>query len=152
MATHASGTSVRMSGQCSVMCAVTPGAWTTAAMGNTMAAEIAPWTAPDSTLAMATSQIGHGAWTRSSISRVKPNSCAMASAIDWTPWNMIEMPTTPGTSTVANAGLGAAPGAADALADLREHEQEDEAEQKRLDERAQDELADVLAQHDEVTQ
>ncbi len=46
-------------------------------MGSTIAAEISPWTAPDSTFAMATSQIGHGAWTRSSISRVKPNSWAM---------------------------------------------------------------------------
>ena len=32
---------------------------------------------------------------------------AMASAIDWTPWNITEMPTTPGTSTVANADSSA---------------------------------------------
>ncbi len=87
-----------------------------------------PWAAPDSTLAMATSQMGHGACTRSSISRVKPNSCAMARAIDCTPWNMTEIPTTPGTRIVANAdsARGAVP-AADALANFREDEQEDEA-------------------------
>ena len=32
----------------------------------------------------------------------------MFSAIDWTPWNITEMPTTPGTSTVANADDAAA--------------------------------------------
>ncbi len=58
---------------------------------------------PDATLAIATSQIGQGACTRSSISRVKPNSWDMASAIDWTPWNMIEIPTTPGTRIVAKS-------------------------------------------------
>ena len=42
-----------------------------------MTADDQPWAAPDSTLAMATSQIGHGACTRSSISRVKPNSWDM---------------------------------------------------------------------------
>ena len=62
-----------------------------------------------STLAIATSQMGQGAWTRSSISRVKPNSCAMASAIDCTPWNITEIPTTPGTRTVANADCAAVP-------------------------------------------
>ena len=78
-------------------------------MGRTMAAEIRPCTEPDSTLDMATSQIGHGAWTRSSISLVKPNSWAIWSATDWTPWNMIEIPTTPGTSTVANADSATRP-------------------------------------------
>ena len=68
-----------------------------------MAADSRPWAAPDRTLAMATSQIGHGACTRSSISRVKPNSWAMASAMDCTPWNMTEIPTTPGTRMVAKA-------------------------------------------------
>ncbi len=52
---------------------------------------------------MATSQMGHGAWTRSSISRVNPNSWDMVRATDWTPWNRMEIPTTPGTSTVAKA-------------------------------------------------
>lgn len=72
-------------------------------MGSTMTAEISPWADPDSTLAAATSQIGHGACTRSSISRVKPNSWDIWMATDWMPWNMIAMDTTPGTSTVANA-------------------------------------------------
>ena len=91
------------------------------------------------TLAIATSQIGHGAWTRSSISRVKPNSWDICSATDWTPWNMIEMPTTPATRTVANADSDAAapaadPGApADGLADLGEHVEEHEAQEERLD-------------------
>src|SRR5580700_5760458 len=103
MATHASGTNVTMIHQCNVRCACTPGAWTTEAIGSTRIADSTPWAAPDSTLAIATSQIGHGAWTRSSISRVKPNSWAMARAIDWTPWNITEIPTTPGTRIVANA-------------------------------------------------
>src|SRR5579863_5557856 len=103
MATHASGTNVTMIHQCSVRWASTPGACTTEAMGSTMIADSTPWAAPDNTLAIATSQMGHGAWTRSSISRVKPNSCAIASAIDCTPWNMTEIPTTPGTRIVANA-------------------------------------------------
>ena len=47
--------------------------------------------------------MGQGACTRSSISRVKPNSWASGIATAWIPWNMIESPTTPGTSTVANA-------------------------------------------------
>ena len=68
-----------------------------------MSAAMSPCTVADSTFEMATSQIGHGACTRSSISRVKPNSWAIVSAIDWTPWNMTEMPTTPGTSTVAKS-------------------------------------------------
>lgn len=68
-----------------------------------------PWTAPESTFDIATNQMGHGAWTRSSISRVKPNSWAMLSAMDCTPWNMIEMPTTPGTRMVANADAPVAP-------------------------------------------
>ena len=57
----------------------------------------------------ATSQIGQGAWTRSSISRVKPNSWAICMATAWMPWNMIEMPTTPGTSTVAKADSASGP-------------------------------------------
>ena len=46
------------------------------------------------------------------------------------------------------AGTSAA--AADALTDRREHVEEHEHEQERLHERAGDELAEVLAQHDEV--
>ena len=117
-----------------------------------MAADSSPWAAPDRTLATATSQMGQGAWTRSSISRVNPNSWAMARATDCTPWNMIEIPTTPGTRMVAKAGLGRRPLAPDALADLREHEEEHEAQQERLDQRPQHELAQVLAQHQEVAQ
>ena len=103
-------------------------------------------------MAAATSQIGHGAWTRSSISRVNPNSWAMARAIDCTPWNMIEIPTTPGTRIVAKADSALGPWPADALADLGEHEQEHEAQQEGLDEGPQHELPQVLAQHDEVAQ
>src|SRR5689334_24485317 len=108
IATQASGMNVMMIHQCRLSSACTPAACTTDAIGSTIAAENTPWAAPDSTLAIATSQIGHGACTRSSISRVNPNSCAMFSAIDWTPWNITEMPTTPGTSTVANADDAAA--------------------------------------------
>ena len=103
MQTHDIGTRVRMSSQWRLICASTPAACTTEAMGRTMAAESSPCAAPEITLEMATSQIGQGAWTLSSISRVKPNSCAIGIATAWIPWNMIESPTTPGTRTVANA-------------------------------------------------
>ena len=109
MATDARGTSVSTTNQWMWRCASAPRAWMTAAMGNTMAAAMMPCTAPDSTFAMATSQMGHGAWTRSSISRVKPNSDDSCMATAWMPWNMIEMATTPGTSTVANAASAATP-------------------------------------------
>ena len=97
-----SGTKVTMIHQCRSRRVWTPDAWTTAAIGRTIAAEMMPWIIPESTFSKATSQIGHGACTRSSISRVKPNSCARSRATDWTPWNMIEIPTTPGTRIVAN--------------------------------------------------
>ena len=103
MQTHDIGTSVTMSSQCRLRCASTPAAWTTEAIGKTMAAEISPCAAPEMTLEMATSQIGQGACTLSSISRVKPNSWAIGIATAWMPWNMMESPTTPGTSTVAKA-------------------------------------------------
>ena len=74
-----------------------------------MIADSTPCAAPESTLATATSQMGQGACTRSSISRVKPNSWAMFRAMDCTPWNMTEMPTTPGTRMVANADSAAVP-------------------------------------------
>ena len=92
-----------MSSQCKWIWASTPDACTTEAMGSTIAAEMRPCPAPEMTFEMATSQIGHGACTRSSISRVKPNSWASCMATAWMPWNMIESPTTPGTSTVAKA-------------------------------------------------
>src|SRR5450759_1898481 len=75
----------------------------TAAIGNTITAASTPCTEPDSTLETATSQIGHGACTRPSISRVYPNSVDSCNATAWIPWNMIEIATTPGTSTVANS-------------------------------------------------
>ena len=80
MHTHDRGTSVRMSSQCRLICASTPAAWTTEAMGRTMAAESSPWAPPEITLEMATSQMGQGACTLSSISRVKPNSWAIGIA------------------------------------------------------------------------
>ena len=46
--------------------------------------------------------IGSGASTRSSISRVYPNSCTIGSATDWMPWKMIASATTPATSSVEN--------------------------------------------------
>ena len=66
---------------------------------------------------------------------------------------MIVIPTTPGTSTVANADSASlAAAAADALADRREHVEEDEHEQERLHQRADRELGEVLSQHDQVAQ
>src|ERR1039458_5843241 len=111
IATQASGISVSTTAQWTSRCAWTPGAWTTAAIGNTITAASAPCTAPESTLAIATSQIGHGDWTRSSISRVYPNSVDICKATAWIPWNMIEIATTPGTSTVAkwDSATGPAP-------------------------------------------
>ena len=98
-----------MTGQWKVICAATPGACTTEAMGSTMTAESRPWNVPERTLAIATNQIGQGAWTRSSISRVYPKSWDICRATDWTHWNMIEIPSTPGTSTVANADSATVP-------------------------------------------
>src|ERR1017187_3781906 len=60
IATQAIGTSVTMIHQCRAMCACTPDAWTTEAIGSTMTADSTPWAAPESTLAMATSQMGQG--------------------------------------------------------------------------------------------
>ena len=117
-----------------------------------MAAASTPWMAPETTLATATSHTGHGACTRSSISRVKPNSCDSCMATAWMPWNMMEMPTTPGDEDGGERRTRrlAPPAAADPLADGREDVQEDEDEQERLDEGAGDELAQVLLQHGEV--
>ena len=70
MARQASGIKVTITSQCTWRWALTPVAWTTAAIGNTISAASTPWTDPESTFEMATSQIGHGAWTRSSISLV----------------------------------------------------------------------------------
>ena len=80
MATQAIGITVSRIAQVTVKWTCTPSAWTTAAIGNTITAEMTPWTAPESTFAIATSQMGHGACTRSSISRVNPNSVAIGSA------------------------------------------------------------------------
>ena len=62
----------------------------------------APWRSPPARSGRAP---GPGPRSR----RVKPNSCAMARAIDCTPWNMTEIPTTPGTRMVANADSAAGP-------------------------------------------
>ena len=59
---------------------LSPGLAADHAMGRTMAAEMRPWAPPEITFDIATSQIGHGAWTRSSISWVKPNSWASCMA------------------------------------------------------------------------
>ena len=63
---------------------------------------------------------------------------------------MIEMPTTPGTRTVANETHAPCRRLRRPLANRGEHVQEDEDEQKGLHERANDELEEVLLQHDEV--
>jgi len=71
----------------------------------------------------------------------------MLKAMDCTPWNMTERPTTPGTSTVRERGLLRRPMPADALADLREDEEKHEAQKERLDQGADYKLAEVLLQH-----
>ena len=69
------------------------------------------------------------------------------------PWNMIEIADHAGHEHGREVRLGdPAAAAADALTDAREHVQEHEHEQERLDQRARDELAEVLAQHDQVAQ
>src|SRR5579875_4128814 len=103
------GSRVTTTAQLMEKSAWTPGECTTLAIGKTMTAAMRPWTSPKRTLDPATSHTGHGAWTRSSISRVNPNSVDSCRATAWTPWNMVEIPTTPGTSTVANPADPAAP-------------------------------------------
>ena len=142
---HASGTKVTMIHQCRVRWACHPG-------------RVHDLEAIGSTMAIAEQALG-GAWRKhlghghqpDRAGRLdpgprsrgwKPNSCAMASAIDCTPWNMTEIPTTPGTKMVAKADCSAAVPlhAADALPDLREDVEEDEAQEERLDDGPQREL------------
>ena len=146
---HASGVSVSSTGQLMWRCTGVAG--TIAAIGNTSSALTAPLSAPAVTFSIATRSTGIGARTRSSISRVYPNSCTIGSATDWMPWKMIASPTTPATSAVENSAAPRAR-AADALADLREDVREHEDEQQRLEQGAGQELLDVLAQHDEVAE
>ncbi len=82
-------------------------AGTIAAIGKTSSAAKSPLNAPEITFSMATSETGIGASTRSSISRVYPNSCTIGSATDWIPWNMIESPMTPATRRVENSAAAA---------------------------------------------
>ena len=89
---------------------------------------------------------GSGAITRSSISRVYPNSETSGSATAWMPWKIRAKLIRPGASNVENCVL-ALLGPADALPDLREHVREHERRQQRLHDGADEERADLLA-HD----
>ena len=73
------------------------------ASGNTTAAATRPWTAPAESLPAATAHTGNGAITRSSISRVNPNSCTSGSATAWIPWKMHAIAITPGTRMLENS-------------------------------------------------
>ncbi len=73
-----------------------------AAIGKTTTAANIPWSPPATIFSIATPEIGSGAITRSSISRVNPNSCTSGSATACTPWNMHAIATTPGTNRLEN--------------------------------------------------
>ena len=77
------------------------------ASGKTTAAAIGPWRAPEAIFSTATAHTGRGAITRSSISRVYPNSCTSGSATACTPWKTIAVATTPASSSVENAASAA---------------------------------------------
>ena len=81
----------------------------TTASGKTTAAAINPWRAPARSFWAATPATGSGAITRSSISRLTPNSCTNGSATAWIPWKMHAIATTPGTSRLENWASPAAP-------------------------------------------
>ncbi len=151
MVTQASGTRVTMIHQWRLRWASTPLAWTTEAMGSTMMAEIRPCTAPERTLAMATSQMGHG--------RLHPvlDLAGEAELLGHDQRHRLHAleedgdPHHAGDQQGGEGRLGhRTPAAADALADLREHVEEDEAEQERLDQHPDHELDEVLAQHHQV--
>ena len=62
-----------------------------------MAAATSPWRAPASSFSADTAETGIGAITRSSISRLYPNSCTSGRATAWIPWKMHAIAMTPGT-------------------------------------------------------
>src|SRR3954452_30839 len=80
-----------------------------AAIGNTTTAAKIPWMAPATIFSIATPLIDSGAITRSSISRVNPNSVTSGRATDCTPWNMHAIATTPGTNRLENVDSPADP-------------------------------------------
>ncbi len=102
-AMHAGGMIVSRVSQWTVRWAWTPLAWTTAAIGNTMAAA-------DHALDGAREHLGHGDEPHRA-RRLHPvldlpgvaELLGQTIATAWMPWNMMEMPTTPGTRMVANA-------------------------------------------------
>ena len=61
-----------------------------------------PWIPPATIFSIATPEMESGAITRSSISRVKPNSVTRGKATACTPWNMHAIATTPGTRRLEN--------------------------------------------------
>jgi len=119
-------------------------------MGKTIAAEMRPCTVPDRTFSTATNQIGHGAWTRSSISRGEAKLLGHAQG------NGLHALEHDGKADDARyqhrreGGLRHRPVPANALADLREDEEKHEAQQERLDQGANDKLAEVLFQYHQV--
>ena len=80
---RANGVRVSRMSQLTWMCTGVAG--TTAAIGNTSNAANRPLSMPAVILPSATSEMGSGASTRSSISFVYPNSCTRGSATDWMP-------------------------------------------------------------------
>ena len=142
---HASGISVSTIGQWTDRCACTPGAWTTAAIGNTISAASSPCTAPESTFA-----------TRDQPDRARrlhavldlAGVAELLSHQHRDRLDALEHDRDPDDARDEHGGerrLGhLAAAAADPLADRGEHVEEHEHEQERLDQRADHELAEVL--------
>jgi len=115
------------------MSASTPEACTTDAIGKTISAAMRPCTEPERTFDIADEPDRTGGLNAVLDLSVKPNSWDIVSAIDWTPWNMTEMPTTPGTSTVAKPAAPRALEPPTAWPIFGKDEEEHEAQQERLD-------------------
>ena len=104
---------------------------------------------------MATAATGSGHMTRSSISRVMPNSCARGRATAAMPENMMATAMRPGSRTVeklrrrAMRGGGVHGGAA---AHVRHDVGEDEEEEQRVHADADDEGEELAAEDVEVAQ
>ena len=103
---------------------------------------------------MATAATGSGHMTRSSISRVMPNSCASGRATAAMPENMMATAMSPGRRTVEKLAAGHGGGGVHggAAAHVRHDEGEDEEEEQRVHADADEEGEHFAAQDVEVAQ
>ena len=97
---------------------------------------------------------GSGHITRSSISRVMPNSCASGSATAAMPLNMMATAISPGSSTVLKSRCRPSRRRVHrrAAAHVRHDVGEDEQKQQRIHADADDEREELAAQHVQVAQ